>query len=220
MSRFVLFALVAALASGESLDTILTRMDAAAKTSNSFSADLVWRHFTKSINDTDEQSGSLKLKRETNRVIGRLDVDKPNLFTWHFMGDTWEKYVPKAKELQVYKVSKISKSSDQMLLTIFGLTSATVKKNYDATAGSEEMVNGIQATRLELIPKDKKIKEYIAKVELWIPVGKTYAVQQRATQPNGDFDLQIYNDAKLNPPLPASAFDFVAPPGTKQNVMN
>jgi outer membrane lipoprotein-sorting protein len=220
MFRFVLFVLAAGLTYGESLDAILARMDASAKTSNSFSANLIWRHFTKSISDTDEQSGSLKLKRETNRVVGRLDVDKPNLFTWHFMGDTWEKYLPKAQTLQVYKVSKVSKSSDQMLLTIFGLTSAVVKKSYDAVSKDEETVNGIKTTRLEMIPKDKKAKEYVAKVELWIPVGQTYAVQQRVTQPNGDYDLQIYNDAKLNPPLPASAFDFVAPPGTKQQVMN
>ena len=84
----------------------------------------------------------------------------------------------------------------------------------------EETVNGIKATKLELIPKDKKARDYVAKIELWIPIGQSYAIQQRVTQPNGDFDLQIYNDAKLNPPLPSSAFDFVAPPGTKQKVMN
>lgn len=220
MSRFALFALAAGLTFGESLETILAHMDAAAKTSNSFSADLVWRKYTKAIDDTDEQSGYLKLRRSNNRVVGRLDVEKPNMFTWHFMGDTWEKYLPKAKEVQVYKVSKVSKSADQMLLTVFGLTSASVKKNYDATAAGEETVNGIKTTRLVLIPKDKKVKEYMAKVELWIPEGQTYVVQQKATQPNGDFDLQIYHQAKLNPPLPVSAFDFVAPPGVRQHVMN
>lgn len=219
MARFALFALVAALASGESLDVILARMDAASKTSNSFSANLVWKKYTKAIDDTDEQSGSLKLKRSGNRVIGRLDIEKPSVFTWHFAGENWEKYLPKAKELNVYKTAKVSKSADQMLLTIFGLTSDVLKKTYDAKTAEEETVNGIKATRLELIPKDKKIvKDFVAKVELWIPVGKTYAVQQRVTQPNGDFDLQIYNDAMLNPSLPDSAFDFVAPPGTKQVV--
>lgn len=220
MSRLVLFVLIAGLTCGESLDAILARMDTAAKTSNSFSANLVWRKFTKSIDDTDEQSGSLKLKKSGNRVFGRLDIEKPNVFTWHFMGETWEKYLPKAQELQVWKVSKVSKSADQMLLTIFGLTGDAVRKGYDASAGAEETVNGIKTTRVEMIPKDKKAKEYVAKVELWIPVGQTYAVQQRVTQPNGDFDLQIYNEAKLNPDLPASAFDFVAPPGVKQHVMN
>ena len=220
MSRVVLFALVAGLAAGESLDTILAHMDAAAKTSNSFSANLVWRKYTKAIDDTDEQTGTLKLRRSGNRVVGRLDIEKPNTFTWHFMGDMWEKYLPKAQEIQVYNVSKVSKSSDQMLLTVFGLTSASIKKNYDAMVSGEETLNGIKTTRLELIPKDAKVKKYISKVELWIPVGQTYAVQQKSIQPNGDYDLHIYNDAKLNPPLPASAFDFVAPPGTKQQIMN
>ncbi len=220
MSRFVLFALVAGLAAGESLDTILAHMDAATKTSNSFTADLVWKKFTKSINDTDEQTGSLKLRRSGNRIVGRLDVVKPGSFTWHFMGDTWEKYLPKAQELQVYKIAKYSKPADLMLTTAFGLTSATVKKNYDATAAGEETVNGMNTTKLELIPNDKEAKKYVAKVELWIPVGQTYAIQQRVTEPNGDFNLQIYNNAKVNPSLPVSDFDFVAPPGAKQHVMN
>ena len=220
MSRFILLAVMAGLAAGEPLDTILAHMDAASKTSNSFTADLIWSHFTKSISDTDEQSGSLKLRRSGNRIVGRLDVVKPNVFTWHFMGDTWEKYLPKGQELQVYKIAKYSKAADLMLTTAFGLTSATVKRNYDATVGGEETVNGTKATRLELIPKDKEAKKYVSKVELWIPVGQTYAVQQKVTQPNGDFDLQIYKDAKLNPALPTSAFDFVAPPGAKQHVMN
>lgn len=220
MSRFVLFALVAALASGESLDKILARMDAAAKTSNSFSATLVWKEYTKAIDDTDEQTGSLRLKRSGNRVLGRVDIEKPNVYTWHFAGDTWEKYVPKMKELQVYKPAKVSKSADQMLLTIFGLNSDIIKKSYDVKAGEEETVNGIQATRLELIPKDSKAKKVVSKVELWIPAGQTYAVQQRLTEPNGDYTLQIYVDAKLNPSLPDSAFDFIVPPGTRQNIMN
>lgn len=220
MSRFVLFALAAGLTFGESLETILAHMDAAAKTSNSFSADLVWRKYTKAIDDTDEQSGYLKLKRVNNRVVGRLDIEKPNVFIWRFTPSTWEKYLPKAREIQVWKPEKVSKSSDQMFLSIFGNTSANVRKVYNATAIGEETINGIKTTKLELVPKDKKAQNYVSKIELWIPIGESYTVQQRITQPNGDFDLHIYYNAQLNPGLPASAFDFVAPPGTKQNVMN
>jgi outer membrane lipoprotein-sorting protein len=221
MRRFVVIALVAGLAAGEPLDTILAHMDVAAKTSNSFSANIVWRKYTKAIDDTEEQTGTLKLMRSGNRVVGRLDMEKPNVFTWRFTPGTWEKYLPKAKEIQVWNPEKVSKSANQLFLMIFGNTSANVRKTYDATAVGEESVNGIKATKLELIPKDKKVvKDYVAKIELWIPVGQAYAVQQRVTQPNGDFDLQIYNNVILNPSLPASAFDFVPPPGTKQKIMN
>jgi outer membrane lipoprotein-sorting protein len=218
MIRFVLFALAAGLACAESLETVLAHMDAAAKTSNSFAATVKWQEFTKVLSSTDEQTGALKLKKNKGRVVGRLDIEKPNAFTWHFSGDTWEKYLPKANILSVYQVAKLAKSTDQYLLLVFGLTGAELKKAYDLKPGPEETVNGIKATRLELLPKDKEARKLVAKVELWIPVGQTYAIQQKVTEPNGDFNLWIYGDAKLNPGLPDSAFDFVAPPNVKREV--
>ena len=68
------------------------------------------------------------------------------------------------------------------------------------------------------MPKDKEAKKLVSMVELWIPVGQTYAVQQKVTEPNGDFNLWMYGDAKLNPSLPDSAYDFVAPANATREV--
>ncbi len=116
MTRLVLLALTAGLLSAEPLETILARMDGAAKTSLSYSANVKWDEFTKVLNTTDQQIGALKLKKSKGRVMGRLDIEKPDAFTWHFFGDIWEKYLPKAKIVQEYQVSKLAKSTDQYLL--------------------------------------------------------------------------------------------------------
>ncbi len=218
MTRFILFALAAGLTYAEPLETILARMDGAAKTSNSFAASVKWQEFTKVLNTTDEQTGLLKLKKSKGRVVGRLDIEKPSAFTWHFSGDNWEKYLPKANVVSVYQVSKLANSTDQYLLLVFGLTGAELKKSYDLKLGGEETVGGTKATRLELLPKDKEARKLVAKVELWIPVGQTYAIQQKVSEPNGDFNLWMYGDAKLNPSLPDSAFDFVPPAGATREV--
>jgi outer membrane lipoprotein-sorting protein len=218
MTRFALFVLAAGLLSAEPLDAILARMDAAAKTSNAFAANVRWLEFTKVLNTTDEQDGSIKLKKFRGRVMGRLDIDKPTEFTWHFFGDIWEKYLPKANVVDEYQVSKLAKSTDQYLLLVFGLTGADLKKAYDLKPGAEETVSGIKCTRIELVPKDKEARKLVAKVELWIPLGQTYAIQQKVTEPNGDYNLWIYTDAKLNPDLPDSAYSFVAPAGVRREV--
>ena len=218
MYRFVLLSLTAGLACAEPLETILAHMDAAAKTTNSFSANVKWQEFTKVINTTDEQTGALKLKKSKGRVMGRLDIEKPSPFTWHFSGDNWEKYLPKANVVSVYQVSKLNKGTDQYLLLVFGLSGAELKKSYELKLLDEETVGGIKTTRIELTPKDKEAKKLVAKVELWIPVGQTYAVQQKVTEPNGDFNLWMYGDAKLNPALPDAAYEFVAPADAKREV--
>jgi outer membrane lipoprotein-sorting protein len=220
MNRLIVFALaMAGFACAEPLETILARMDGAAKTSNAFAANVKWQEYTKVLRTTDEQSGALKLKKIKGRVMGRLDIEQPSPFTWHFSGDNWEKYLPKANVLQVYQISKLAKSTDQYLLLAFGLSGQELKKSYDLKLGGDETVNGINATRIELLPKDKEARKLVAKIELWIPMGQTYAVQQKVTEPNGDYNLWMYGDAKLNPPLPDSAYDFVPPANVKRDII-
>jgi outer membrane lipoprotein-sorting protein len=218
MTRLLIFALAAGFAAAEPLEAILARMDAAAKTSNSFAANVRWQEYTKVLKSTDEQSGALKLKKSRGGVVGRLDIEKPSPFTWHFSGNNWEKYLPKANVLSVYQVSKLAKSTDQYLLLVFGLSGAELKKSYNLKLGGEETVGGIKATRIELLPKDKEARKLVAMVELWIADGQTYAVQQKVTEPNGDYNLWMYADAKLNPGLPDSAYDFVPPANATREV--
>ncbi|MEO5922244.1 MAG: hypothetical protein ABIR70_00300 [Bryobacteraceae bacterium] len=218
MTRFVLFALAAGLLSAEPLETILGRMDATAKTANSFSANVKWQEYTKVLKSTDTQVGSLKLKKVKGRVMGRLDITEPAAFTWHFFGDIWEKYIPKANVISEYQVTKLAKSTDQYLLLVFGLSGVELKKTYDLKLGGEETIGGIKTTRIELVPKDKDARKVVAQVELWIPLEKTYAVQQKVMEPNGDYNLWSYSDAKLNPDLPDAAYSFVAPAGASREV--
>src|SRR3954465_2906046 len=107
MTRLALFVLAAGLLSPQPLETILARMDAAAKTSNSFSANVKWQEYTKVLNSPDTQSGALKLKKSKGRVRGLLDIAEPVAFTWHFFGDIWEKYLPKGNLLSEYQVAKL-----------------------------------------------------------------------------------------------------------------
>lgn len=219
MQRFALFALVAGLACAEPMDAIFARMDANAKASNSFAADVKIQKFTKILNKTYEESGTIKLRRQKNSTIGRMDVEKPDQYTWHFAGDNFEKYLPKVKEVQVIQASKFLKNADRYLLLGFGSTSADLKKTFDVKQGPEETIAGMKATRLDLVPKDKKAAEAAAKVELWIPAGQSYAIQQRITEPNGNYTQYTYTDAKLNPNLPESAFVFQPPAGTKRTII-
>jgi outer membrane lipoprotein-sorting protein len=219
MTRILLAMLLAGCAAAEPLETILARMDAAAKTSVSFSANVRWLEYTKVLKSTDEQTGAMKLKKSKKGVVGRMDIETPAPYVWRFGGDTWEKYLPKANIVTQYKTSKLAKAADQYLLLAFGLSGAELKKSYAIKAGGEETVNGTRATRLELVPKDQQVKQRVALLELWIPVGQTYTIQQKASEPNGDYNLYIYSDAKLNPGLPDAAFDFAVPAGARVEVM-
>ncbi len=219
--RTLTLAVLATLAHAETLDAVLARLDAAAKTSNSFSANVKWETYTKAIDDTDQKSGTIKLKRIKTGVVGRMDIDNPAAASsvYHFTGSGMNQYRPKAKMLDVYQSATISKSINQYLLLVFGSTGADLRKTFDLKAGPEETAGGVKATRLDLVPKDKKGREIADLIYMCIPAGRTYAVQVKAVAPSGDFNQWTYLDGKLNPSLPDSAFEFTVPEGTTRHPM-
>lgn len=218
---FATFALTgASLCAAEPLETILARLDKSAAQSASFSASLKRTEYTAVLDLSEESSGVMRLKRTKAGTIGVVELQKPDARTLHFTGKTFEQYFPKANLLEVYDLGKQSKVLDRYLLLAFGLSGAELRKDYDVKATGEATVAGVKTTHLELVPRDKKALELISKVELWIPEGQTYAIQQKVIEPNRDYQTFVYSDAKVNPGLPDSAFDFAAPAGATKKAIN
>ncbi|MBV8843300.1 MAG: hypothetical protein JO307_10870, partial [Bryobacterales bacterium] len=72
-------------------------------------------------------------------------------------------------------------------------------------------------THLELTPKSADIrKNYVTKIDLWIPDGQANPIQEKVTKPSKDYYLVTYSDPKLNPSLPDSAYILKTPPGVKE----
>lgn len=195
-------------------------MTRAAPGVNSFSASIKQIDYTAVVDESVESTGSIRLKRTRSGIIGVVEYTSPSPYTAHFTGGSMEKYLPKANLLEVYDYGKYSKSVDQYLSLAFGMSGADLQKAYQVKWLGEESLSGVRTTHIELTPKDKEALKLIAKVELWIPEGQTYAVQQRLTKAGGSDHLTwIYSDAKLNPALPEAAFVFKAPPGVMRRVM-
>jgi len=86
-------------------------------------------------------------------------------------------------------------------------------KSYDVKFLGSETVNGVQAGKLELIPKSDRLRNnFIARILLWIDPARGISVQQQFFQPDGkggsagDYRLAKYSDIKINQPLPDGAF--------------
>ncbi len=219
----ILPALVAALvAQGASLDDVLARIDTAAKQFKSYSATAKVIEYRKLFpDDKDEQTGSFRLRRIKNSVSGIMDLSAgqdPKVL--HFNGPTVEIYLPKAGETHVYKVGQYTSMLNRMLLLGFSVSRDEMKKDYSLALGSAEKMGSTPATRIILTPKSREVLKNITAIDLWIPDGQGYAIRQKITRHNGDYDLTEYSNLHLNGPLPDSAFELNTPPGIKRIVEN
>ena len=219
MNSRIAIALTAGLwlgtARADSLDDVLMRMDAAAKQFQSYSATVKRVDYTKVLDSTDESSGPVRLKRGKNGIIGIMDMTAgPDHTVIHFNGQTVERYLPKALTNEQYNAKKFATTLNQMLLLGFAVTRDELKTNYDIKLVGAENVDGTATSHLVLTPRSAEALKYVKTIELWI-VGKGNAIQQKGTEPSGNYKLAILSDLKINPPLPDSAFELNLPKGVK-----
>ena len=205
-----------ALTRADSLEDVLKRMDAAAPSFKSMSANLKRVDYSKRWDETDERSGTMRMQRTKDGPAARWDFIGKDAEVIRLKGKTARVYKPKAKMDQEYKAGKEVSSLQETLLLGFGARVADLKKTYDIQAGGADAVDGKHATVIQLTPKSKDLKDLFTRIDLWILDGDSNPTQEKIWKgAKGDYILATYSDLKINPPLPDSAFEFTPPPDTQ-----
>jgi outer membrane lipoprotein-sorting protein len=199
----------------DSLDAVLARMDANAKTFKSAAADIKQTEYTAILKDSTEEFGVLKIKRDNKGVMALLDYTKPDKHASLIKDKKAWVYTPKAVSASLYDLGKYTTSVDQYVLLAFGSSGAELRKNYDVKPGGTETIGSKPTTRLELTPKSDEVKKMFAKIELWIPDGEAYAVRLKATAPSDNYYQFDYSNIAKNPGLADSVFDLHMPKNVK-----
>jgi outer membrane lipoprotein-sorting protein len=200
----------------ETADAVLARMNNESSNFHQISAKLTKSDYTAVLNDAQSESGQMWLKRNGSDIVMRTDFSAPQSRSVAVGRGTAQIYYPKINTVQIYDMGKAGVLVDQFLVLGFGSSGKDISKNYIVKLAGEETINGEKASRLELTPKSPKVSDQISKVELWIPLNAGHPIQQRVTQPGGDYYLFAYSDIKLNPGLPESAFRLELPAGVKK----
>jgi outer membrane lipoprotein-sorting protein len=202
----------------EDLQTILARMDDAALTFKAITADVRTTSFTKVIDETAVQNGKLTMQRQKGkgtRAILDFSSENDSRIIWLF-NNTVRFYYPKLKLYQDIDVGKSSDVLNQFLLLGFGSSGKELMESYEITSAGTETISGQEATKLMLEPKSPHAKETLIKVEVWVPQGTAYPIQQQFFKPSGNFVTVLYSNTKLNPPIKGGTLEFKLPPGTKK----
>jgi outer membrane lipoprotein-sorting protein len=121
-------------------------------------------------------------------------------------------YYPKINTVQVFEVSK-SADPVKFVLIGFGISGTELARDYDVSVLPNDgaVPNSVH---LQLLPKLADAKQYVTKVELWIPEqGGPYPQREKITQPSNDYRLVMYSDLKINPVLKNDALQLKTAPG-------
>jgi outer membrane lipoprotein-sorting protein len=199
----------------EPLEKVLGRMDTEAAGFKQLTAKFKNITYTQVLDDTSAEVGALWLKRLGSKIEMRGEIAGEDARSFGLRGSEGQVYYPKLKTVQIYDLGEERGLVDQFLLLGFGSSGKELARNYTVKAAGEELVGGRKTTRLELVPKEKKMQERIVRIDLCIPSDAGYPVQQKFLKPRGNYNLVLYWDVKVNPGLLDSEFRLALPPGTK-----
>jgi outer membrane lipoprotein-sorting protein len=194
------------------LDAILARMDQAAPSFHSMSADVDMVEYQKIIDDRTTDKGTLQMQRTGKGV--RAIVTFPDRVIG-FFGKTVRLYQPKLAVYQDYDIGKNTDVLNQFLLLGFGSSGKELAQSYNITLVGTENVAGRDTSKLSLIPKDPKVAERLTKVEIWIPNDAANPVQQQFYEPSGNWRKVTYSKIVINPPI-TGTLEMKLPPGVKK----
>jgi outer membrane lipoprotein-sorting protein len=202
-------------ARAESVEETLARMDKSAEGFKSMRANVRQVSHLNVINEDTVSVGTTSLKRTKRDVRVLVHFTSPDDKSVAVSGTKVEMYLPKLQTVQEYNLGSRDKVEKYEALG-FGASGSDLKSDYAIKPLGDDTVGGEKASRLELIPKDKQVRQQFPKIELWISETKGYPVQEKFYQSGGDYMLMTYSEVVTNPPLPDSAFKLNVPKGVKR----
>jgi outer membrane lipoprotein-sorting protein len=200
----------------QTLQDVLSKMDAASKRFHSSSADVEFSSIVPPIPDPDVQKGAVYYERDGATFQGGVHIDsedgKPAPKVIVCCAGHSIKLFEKLSD-QVTTLGKLSQYEDWFMLG-FGAGGTELAAKWDIKYDGAEAVDGIETAKLELTPKDPKVKEKLPKVILWMDPDRAISLKQYFDEGGGASRTCHYTNIKLNQPLPKNAFTFATDKNT------
>lgn len=215
-STFILAAvLLCAGAPAATLEQVLARMDQNAVKFKSVTAKVRYDSYIAVVKTDEVSTGTFRMKRSKRNVLVLVELTEPDPKTIAFSGTKVEIYYPKLKQIEVYDLGSHDVVEKYLALG-FGASSNDLKADYAIRELGAEAMNGVETSRLELIPKSKQVLQQFLKIELWMSDATGYPVQEKFYKTGGDYTIITYSDVTINPTLPDSAFKLNPPKGVQR----
>jgi outer membrane lipoprotein-sorting protein len=199
----------------QSLEATLESMDRAAANFHTAQCDFVWDQYQKVVDDHDFQKGTMYFRRQGNEAQMVADITSPDKKYVLFTGNLVSVYQPSIDQVTEYNPGKNKADFESFLVLGFGGRGHDLEKSFDVSYAGTEQVDRVTADKLELTPKSQKVKSMFQTITLWIDPARGVSVQQRFSEPSGDYRVAKYSNIQINRKIPGDVFKLKTTGHTK-----
>lgn len=203
------------------LDSVLRKMDETSAHFQTAQADFVFDQYQKVVDETDTQKGTVYYRKAGQQIEMMAEFTDPDKKFVLYKNGKLQVYQPKIEQVMEYSAGANQQELESLMVLGFGGSGQDLKKSYDVTYQGEETVNNISTAKLQLIPKNDKLRGNLPQIILWIDLANGISVQQKLMQTQGDYRLAKYSAIKVNAKINNDVFrlkttnktKFVSPRG-------
>lgn len=202
------------------LEKVLDQMDSAGKNFSTAQASFVWDQYTFVVKVTDTQEGTIYFRRAGNDTQMAVDITAPYPKYVVLTGGKLQLYEPRIDTVTVYNLQKNQSEFESFLVLGFGGGGHSMLKSFEVSYLGTEKVDGIEASKLDLVPKTPKVQQMFPHIVLWIDPARGISVRQQLFQGGGDYRLAIYSDIRLHQKIADNVFKLKTDAKTKVQIMS
>jgi outer membrane lipoprotein-sorting protein len=201
--------------SSADLKSVLAKMDSNAENFKSAQANFEFETYQKVVDEKDVQKGRIYFRRNSKDVDAAFNITSPAPKQVVYKDGKIRIFEPKIDQVTERDVSKNKADVEAFLSLGFGARGDDLERSYDVAMAGWETVDGVRTAKLELVPKNEKMRQTYKKIVLWIDPEKDVLLKQQFLEPSGDYRLTHYTNMKLNGKLPDDAFRLKTTGSTK-----
>jgi len=196
-------------ANSGSLEAALKKMDEAAANFHTTQADFEWDRYEKVIDEVDDiQSGTIYYRRNGKEVEMKADINKPDQKFVLFTNGKIQVFLPKPNQLTVHDSGNNRAEIEAYLVLGFGGSGQDLTKAFTVTYEGAETIGDVPTAKLKLVPKSDKVRNNFQEILLWIDLNRGISVQQKFTDPQGDYRLAKYFSVRINEKISNDVFQL------------
>ena len=180
------------------LQTILEEMNQAAAKFKTAQADFEWDQYERVVEDHTIQKGRIYFRRTKDGIDAAIQVTSPDTKQVLFKDGKLRLYQPHINQVTEYKTTANRAEVESFVSLGFGASGKDLAGNFEIKLDGWETVDGVKTARLDLTPKEAKVRSSLSRVLLWMDPVQDISLKQQFFEHDGDYRLTHYTNIRLN----------------------
>jgi outer membrane lipoprotein-sorting protein len=180
------------------LDEVLRQMDAASLRFESAEANFRWDLYERVVKETTTQTGTIYFKKQGGSTIMGAKIVSPTTKFLEYRDGRLRLFDPGTDHLTIV-TSKGNQAQMESFLTLgFGGSGTNLAKAWTISDLGDELVDGVQTAKLDLVPKDPAVRNNCTHMTIWVDPTRGITIKQSFYMPSEDYRTAVYANIKYN----------------------